>query len=65
MHSLPINDQSKNNLIYLAQDELSNTFNMKPGDVIYIELGKINGSLGISVAVSFSFFFFFAILQDG
>ncbi|KAI7805901.1 tyrosine-protein phosphatase non-receptor type 13 isoform X1 [Triplophysa rosa] len=32
------------------QDELSNTFNMKPGEVTYIELRKINGSLGISVA---------------
>ncbi|XP_055025310.2 FERM and PDZ domain-containing protein 2 isoform X1 [Misgurnus anguillicaudatus] len=34
-----------------VQDELSNTLSSnKPGDVIYVELRKINGSLGISVA---------------
>ncbi|XP_051507170.1 tyrosine-protein phosphatase non-receptor type 13-like [Myxocyprinus asiaticus] len=35
------------------QDELSSTsssFSLKPGEVIYMELRKINGSLGISVA---------------
>lgn len=38
------------------QDGMSNnssSFSLKPGEVIYMELRKINSSLGISVAVSF------------
>lgn len=31
----------------------SSSFSLKPGEVIYMELRKINSSLGISVAVSF------------